>query len=125
MFVTDTVDAIYPPTSWQPQAIMDRLGDILLDPHHIGPTTLVATSSSALIDPTSLEADPLSEVSSTDVNQDVPRHPLLTKRRIDTISELEPFFSSVSLGAYESVYRSGKVDWALVERGLEDDLFDG
>jgi hypothetical protein len=29
MFVTDTTDAVYPPESWSPYAIMDRLSEIL------------------------------------------------------------------------------------------------
>lgn len=29
MFITDTVDAAYPPESWTPQATMDRLGEII------------------------------------------------------------------------------------------------
>lgn len=105
MFVTDTVDAIYPPDAWIPQAIMDRLGEILTDPHRIPPP-----------------APPIS----THHSLTVPRKPLLTIRRIDTISAIEPFFSSVSLAAYESVYSSsGVVDWVAVEKGLEEDLFDG
>lgn len=108
MFVTDTVDAMYPPDGWRPQAIMDRLGEILVDPHHLHepahPTPLALPSSLGV----------------------VPRRPLLTIRRIDTIAALEPFFSTVSLSAYESVYNSGgTVDWEAVERGLEGDLFDG
>lgn len=112
--MTDTVDSIYPPESWLPQAIMDRLGDILLDPHRsdFDSSTLgTAAPPNTLISTTSTPA---------------PRRPLLTMRRIEVIAALEPFFSTVSLAAYESVYRSGgKVDWAAVERGLEADLLEG
>ena len=108
MFVTDTFDAIYPPDAWVPQAIMDRLGEILSDPHRIVPVP------------------PITPSIPSDHSLTVPRKPLLTIRRIDTISAIEPFFSSVSLAAYESVYSSsGGVDWTAVEKGLEEDLFDG
>jgi protein dopey len=31
MFVTDTVDAIYRPDGWAPEALMDQLADIISD----------------------------------------------------------------------------------------------
>lgn len=31
MFLTDTMDAIYPPESWSPQAVLDRLSVILTE----------------------------------------------------------------------------------------------
>lgn len=55
------------------------------------------------------------------------RRPLLGSiRQIDSIRELMPFFSSVSMSTYESVYASyANVDWDAVERGLLEDMFDG
>lgn len=55
------------------------------------------------------------------------RRPLLgTVRQVDSIRDLIPFFSGVSMSAYESVYLSGGlVDWDAVERSLVDDMFDG
>ena len=55
------------------------------------------------------------------------RKPLLNSlRQIDSIRDLIPFFSNVSIASYESVYASwGNVDWDAVERGLMDDMFDG
>lgn len=47
-------------------------------------------------------------------------------RQIDSIRDLIPFFSNVSLSSYESVYASaGNVDWEAVEQGILDDIFDG
>ena len=108
MFVTDTVDAIYPTEPWLPQAIMDRLGEVLARPDRRNPT----------------EEDPaLAQWASSKPR---PRQPLLTTKRIDAISDLEPFFSNVSLSAYNSVYHSGgRVDWAAVESGLTRELFEG
>ena len=55
------------------------------------------------------------------------RRPLLNSlRQIDSIRDLIPFFSNVSITSYESVYASGgNVDWGAVERGIMDDMFDG
>ena len=47
-------------------------------------------------------------------------------RQIDSIRDLVPFFSSVSIASYESVYMSGgNIDWEEVERGLVGDMFEG
>ncbi|CEQ42798.1 SPOSA6832_04666 [Sporobolomyces salmonicolor] len=103
MFCTDTVDAIYPPDAFLPQAIIDRLGELLG-----GDRAEDASPSSAPPVPASA------------------RHPLLAARRISTISELVPFFTTLSLSAYESVYHSGsRVDWNAVEDVLVRDLFEG
>jgi hypothetical protein len=46
-------------------------------------------------------------------------------RYIESIRDLAPFFSSVSITSYESVYASGGVvDGHAVEKGLMDDMFD-
>lgn len=47
-------------------------------------------------------------------------------RQIESIRDLAPFFSSVSITSYESVYASGgNIDWDAIEKGLMDDMFDG
>ena len=55
------------------------------------------------------------------------RRPLLgSLRQIESIRDLVPFFSNVSIASYESVYASaGNIDWEAVERGLMDDMFEG
>lgn len=55
------------------------------------------------------------------------RRPLLNSiHQIDSIRDLLPFFSQVSMTTYESVYTSGgAVDWEAVEEGLFMDMFDG
>lgn len=46
--------------------------------------------------------------------------------QIDSIRDLIPFFSHVSISSYESVYASsGNIDWEAVEQGILDDMFDG
>jgi hypothetical protein len=47
-------------------------------------------------------------------------------RQIDSIRDLIPFFSGISIASYEGVYTStGNVDWPAVERGILEDMFDG
>lgn len=51
---------------------------------------------------------------------------LSSLRQIDSVRDLRPFFASVSIATYESVYASGgNVDWKAVELGLLEDMFDG
>ncbi|GAA6058598.1 hypothetical protein JCM10212_004009 [Sporobolomyces blumeae] len=124
MFVTDTVDAIYPPDSWLPQAIMDRLGEILSDPRNAAAApTFPAIFSSPVPVPNS---SPTPSAADSTPGRAAARRPLLAARRISTMSELEPFFATVSLSAYEAIYNAGsRVDWVAVERLLERDLFEG
>ncbi|GAA6052531.1 hypothetical protein JCM3770_003812, partial [Rhodotorula araucariae] len=123
MFVTDTVDAMYPPENWLPQAIMDRLGEILSGPRPPGITSMAPVGdTTTLID---LEASTVSNEGDAVAGPSA-RRPLLPARRIRSIRELEPFFATVSLAAYESIYKSGcRIDWDAVERSLERDVFEG
>lgn len=55
------------------------------------------------------------------------RRPLLAPiRQIDSMRDLVPFFSNVSIASYESVYASGgNIDWDAIEKGIMEDMFDG
>jgi len=125
MFVTDTVDAMYPPDPWLPQAIMDRLGDMLSKDSAPASTTgsgfdkadAARLTGSAVVVGGRVDSPPAAPPA---------RRPLLAERRIRSMRELEPFFATVSVAAYESIYRAGtRVDWAAVERSLERDVFEG
>lgn len=54
------------------------------------------------------------------------RQPLLkSMKQIDSMRDLAPFFSHVSITSYEAMYASeGLVDWNTVEQSLVDDIFD-
>ncbi|KAI8981167.1 Dopey, N-terminal-domain-containing protein [Trametes punicea] len=116
IFVTDTVDAVYRPDDWIPEALLDRLAEV------VGalPATEVCTRqsnvprSAAQLQTPSLPNRPM-------------RRPLLQSvRQIDSIRDLVPFFSTASISSYESVYHSGGlVDWQAIEKGLLEDLFEG
>ncbi|KZT72967.1 hypothetical protein DAEQUDRAFT_808918 [Daedalea quercina L-15889] len=111
IFITDTVDAIYRPDDWFPEAMLDRLAEVTGD--------LPVTQSAP---------PPLHGAATTPTVDSRPmRRPMLRAlRQIDSIRELVPFFSHASIASYESVYNSGgNVDWEAVEDGLLEDMFDG
>lgn len=121
MFITDTVDAIYPPDGWSPAALLDRLASVFGGSHD-SPSPL---RLSPRLNPSPL---PLAAPgSSRRVGLKSPgRRPVLDGvRRIETAEPLERWFSHVSLANYEAVYQGGSVDWAAVENDLECDIFDG
>jgi hypothetical protein len=55
------------------------------------------------------------------------RRPMLNKlRQIDSVRDLVPFFSHVSIASYESIYASpAAIDWVAVEEGILQDMFLG
>ncbi|KAF9566957.1 hypothetical protein CPC08DRAFT_758587 [Agrocybe pediades] len=107
MFTTDTVDAVYRPDNWVPEAMLDQLAEIA------GNLMIGETSNSDQID--------------NAANQRVMRRPLLgSLRQIESMRDLVPFLSNVSIASYESVYASGgNIDWEAVEKSILDDMFDG
>ncbi|KAH9858301.1 Dopey, N-terminal-domain-containing protein [Lenzites betulinus] len=111
IFITDTVDAVYRPDDWFPEALLDHLAEVigaLPAGEHTVPR------SAAHVQTPSVPNKPM-------------RRPLLhSLRQIDSIRDLVPFFSTASISSYESVYHSGGlVDWQAVEKGLLEDLFEG
>ncbi|GAA5902657.1 hypothetical protein JCM8208_007031 [Rhodotorula glutinis] len=125
MFVTDTVDAMYPPDPWLPQAIMDRLGDMLSNNSTPASATGLGVDRADVAPSNGAAAVVVARADSPPADPPA-RRPLLAERRIRSMRELEPFFASVSVAAYESIYRAGtRVDWAAVERSLERDVFEG
>ncbi|KAG6813245.1 hypothetical protein H0H92_012882 [Tricholoma furcatifolium] len=111
IFITDTVDAIYRPDNWFPEAMMDQLAEIA-GALPVGDGANGVTTPNAVL--TFADDRPL-------------RRPMLNSlRQIESIRDLIPFFSNVSITSYESIYASsGNVDWEAVELGIMDDMFDG
>ncbi|KAI0031253.1 Dopey, N-terminal-domain-containing protein [Vararia minispora EC-137] len=114
-FITDTVDAVYHPDEWSPEAILDQLAEIASQL----PAADVQRSSTG----TALHLP----VTTPGPGCHLMRRPMLTDlKQVDSIRDLIPFFSSASIASYESVYTSGgNIDWAEVERSLNVDIFDG
>jgi hypothetical protein len=117
IFITDTVDAVYRPDTWFPQAFMDQLAEIAGD-------LSVAEGNRPSDNGVTIPGN-ISGAASADLRP--MRRPLLNSvRQIDSMRDLLPFFSHVSITSYESVYASGgNIDWEVVEKGLTDDMFDG
>ncbi|KAG2076732.1 hypothetical protein BDR04DRAFT_1132425 [Suillus decipiens] len=109
IFITDTVDAVFRPDNWSPESMFDQLAEVVGNL----PIPEPRVSSTSLAFPVHSER--------------ALRKPILKSiRQIDSIRDLLPFFSHVSISSYESVYASsGNIDWEAVEQGILDDMFDG
>ncbi|KAL4970701.1 cellular morphogenesis regulator DopA [Aspergillus stella-maris] len=108
LYVTDTVDAVYPPERFEPMALADEVS------HNLG----VRWSTSS---------DPAKE--SSDLHRGV-RHPGLTADWIretakDEIVDrvLRPFFDQLSIHAFESTYSISSPDLVACRDDLLADLF--
>ncbi|KAF9486392.1 hypothetical protein BDN70DRAFT_822033, partial [Pholiota conissans] len=110
IFITDTVDAIYKPDEWFPEAMMDQLAEVA--------SNLPVSDSRNKI---------LGDHISSPGEQRAMRRPFLgSLRQIESVRDLVPFFSNISISSYESVYASGgNIDWEAVEKSIMDDMFDG
>ncbi|KAK4687443.1 hypothetical protein P7C73_g2673, partial [Tremellales sp. Uapishka_1] len=104
MFVTDTTDAIYPSEPHTPEAIMDRLSEILSEQSHT-------------------HAEPDTEILIP--SRDTLRCPRLSSiKQVSSLYQLQPFFSRASIDTFEGLYHDVGVDWDAVEDGLNREIFD-
>lgn len=108
MFVTDTTDAAYPPEDYAPDAMMDKLAELLSELGSKGGDTELSLSEPSLVLtsplnrlPNSLRRPRLSEVTS-----------------IVSLQQLQMFFARASMDTFESVYAEAAVDWNGIEEGL-------
>ncbi|WWC97086.1 hypothetical protein V866_003964 [Kwoniella sp. B9012] len=112
MFVTDTTDAVYPTEGYDPEALMDCLSNILNDNDgHRGRSGSDRSPYEPLV---------LSEQSENGARK--PR--LSSVRTLNSIYQLQPFFSRASIDTFEGVYGGVGVDWEAVEEGLSEEIFD-
>lgn len=128
IFVTDTVDAIYRPNDWSPLSLLDQLAEVAGNLPRVGSSNLVVNGIDQLLQNSTLDNGSHSPGAHTvTYAQRSMRRPMLNNlRQIDSIRDLVPFFSSISISSYENVYASGGVvDLEAVERGLLEDMFDG
>ncbi|KAI0307632.1 Dopey, N-terminal-domain-containing protein [Multifurca ochricompacta] len=115
IFITDTIDAVYRPDEVAPESMLDQLSEIA---GGLPPSQQENAQNSLTVG--------LDFLSTPALNPRMLRRPMLNHlRQIDSIRDLVPFFSSVSVASYESVYSSGgNIDWDEVERGLLSDMFE-
>lgn len=115
LFITDTIDAVYRPPQFQPIALIDELSE------ELGLTALAST--------TQTEATAMQSATSTR------RKPLIGpggisdegnwERKDELVAKvLRPFFSQLSIFAFESTYSMSVPDWEACRMGLLKDLFD-
>ena len=114
LFVTDTVDAVYPPATWSPSALTDQIaqsmsGLELADSD--GLPTMVPTSTSSqtgdLRKPWLCSYASRRYTASADVDRYL----------------LAPFFNQLSIHAFEDIYSLGSMDMNAAEDDLIEDLF--
>ncbi len=107
LFVSDTLDAIYPPDGWRTAALVDEVADIR---HTKTPVTPHPGNVSDYSD--GLRRPWLCTIATRMADQD---------EILDKI--LQPFFGQLSIHAFESTYSLGKVDLRACMDDLLADLF--
>lgn len=145
IFITDTVDAVFPPDGWTPQAVLDRLGEVVNErkrkaslvasattPRPSTPSTprkrTVTLPNHTPSPSTGSIATVTAATTTTGGRAGGSRRPMLNEVRqgsIKSLDELERFFARISLSAYESVYASSIVDFEALESSIDADLFEG
>ncbi|KAI9722654.1 MAG: hypothetical protein M1812_001585 [Candelaria pacifica] len=112
LFITDTIDAVYRPTEWNPVALVDELSD------ELGSSTILPSLNMG------------SSQESTQLT-DGRKKPLLNLGGIKNVDKddivgkvLKPFFSQLSIYAFESTYAMSIPDWQTCRKELLSDLFD-
>jgi len=113
MFITDTVDAIYPPEDWSTRSLLDKLGEVIRN---------ILSEREKQIDAMTMDNSVDLKIVTSGL-----RRPLLSRvSSTPDIFLLSTFLTHVSLASYESLYNSrGQVDWAEVEESLLSDIFSG
>ncbi|KAE8556259.1 hypothetical protein EYB25_000960 [Talaromyces marneffei] len=106
LFVTDTIDAIYPPGRWEPIALADEIARTL------GPRDVISPLPGDLSDKQRLNKPCLN----SDRIRETPKDEI-----VDRI--LKPFFERISIQAFESTYSMGSPDQEACEDDLLADIF--
>ncbi|KAI9803891.1 MAG: hypothetical protein M1825_001771 [Sarcosagium campestre] len=136
LFVTDTIDAVYRPTAWQPAALADELADRLgstaaaasaRSQHqqvHQSPSGAEAPNKNPSRRPLLCSPDaPLAAAAAAAIAASAATSAELAKDEL-VATVLRPFFSQLSIHAFESTYAMGAPDCQACADGLLADLFD-
>ncbi|ROT39776.1 hypothetical protein SODALDRAFT_377699 [Sodiomyces alkalinus F11] len=115
LFVTDTIDAVYRASNYQPIALVDELSE------ELGQVAVVSAHQSETVAPlgaTSSHRRPL--LGPGGINDDV-----TIDRKDELVAKiLRPFFGQLSIFAFESTYAMVPVDWEFCIQELMKDIFD-
>jgi hypothetical protein len=115
LFITDTIDAVYRPATYQPVALVDELSDEL--GAAVSHTGFQTSSVVNTVVPGSLRRPLLGPGG---ISDDVS-----LERRDELVAKvLRPFFGQLSIFAFESTYAMGRVDTEACVSSLLKDLFD-
>lgn len=116
LFVTDTIDAVYRPTNYQPVALVDELSEELGSAVAAGPSPLM--EATAFLTAQGSGKKPL--IGPGGISEEIN-----LERREELVTKiLRPFFGQLSIFAFESTYAMGSLDWDACIQGLLKDLFD-
>jgi hypothetical protein len=115
LFITDTIDAVYRPSTYQPVALVDELSD------ELGATvTASGFHSSSVVNPVAQGSSRRPLLGPGGISDDVS-----LDRRDELVAKvLRPFFGQLSIFAFESTYAMGRVDREACISSLLGDLFD-
>ncbi|EEP76156.1 conserved hypothetical protein [Uncinocarpus reesii 1704] len=108
LFVTDTIDAIYPPDQWQSVALADEVAQAL--------GTGQNGSMSHLQEGGEREGDFNRLWLGTDLSRETAKDEIVDRL-------LRPFFARLSIHAFESTYSMENPDWGACKNDLLADLF--
>lgn len=146
LFITDTVDIVYPPDDWAPESILDRLASAINERRSVAQSGGGNGASARRAQRKGQTTPRLSSKSLSDQQNvsgvdgfmvpNTKRKPLLldeirrdsqmdgNEHSVQTIEDLQSFFANISLHSFESTYASGDaVDWDLIEKILQCALF--
>jgi hypothetical protein len=115
LFITDTIDAVYRPSQFHPVALVDELSE------ELGSTALASahqTESAATMAANSPTRRPLLGPGGISDEMSLERKDELVGK------VLRPFFSQLSIFAFESTYSMGIPDWEACRCLLLKDLFE-
>ncbi|KAF5000647.1 hypothetical protein FGRMN_1580 [Fusarium graminum] len=115
LFITDTIDAVYRPSTYQPVALVDELSD------ELGAVVRnTGFHSSSVVNPVVSGSSRRLLLGPGGIDDDVG-----LERRDELVAKvLRPFFGQLSIFAFESTYAMGRVDREACVSSLLQDLFD-
>ncbi|KAK1600247.1 Dopey, N-terminal-domain-containing protein [Colletotrichum navitas] len=115
LFVTDTIEAVYRSTSYQPVALVDELAEEL---GTMGVSSSLGSISASHLATSSSNRRPLLGVGG--INDEIS-----IDRKDELVGKiLRPFFGQLSIFAFESTYAMAPLDREFCTQGLLKDLFD-
>ncbi len=112
LYITDTIDAVYKPANWEPFALADQVSEQLGTSINITNSHTAVTTAPAGV--AQGRRKPLLDLFDTKVSS--------REELIGTI--LRPFFSQLSIYAFESTYSMVEPDRETCVKGLLSDIFD-